>query len=157
MAKKISNKKLSKLAKDRLTTLVKLLETVVPANKFDMGTWISTYGNIVDLFSDDYCGTTACAAGWACTLPEFQLAGLSLDNGAPRYNGYSFIPALEQFFDLEGSTISKVAVEDEVEHDVSVADYFFLPDYYFNLKIPTEEITPKQVAARIKKYVRENS
>lgn len=47
----------------RLLKLAEFLRTV-PSDKFNMETFSSP------------CGTTACAAGWACEIPSFKRAGL---------------------------------------------------------------------------------
>ena len=52
---------------ERLLRLAAHLETV-PAEAFDMGDWAVRHT----------CGTTCCALGHACTIPEFAAAGLTL-------------------------------------------------------------------------------
>lgn len=51
----------------RLKTLADFLLTV-PEKQFDIEIW----------HRENECGTVACAAGWACTIPEFNAAGLRL-------------------------------------------------------------------------------
>lgn len=63
---------------DLLETLKEFLKTIA-TEKFDLDSW--RYTDNTEIFiSDDYlkneCGTTACAMGWAATLPEFKEAGL---------------------------------------------------------------------------------
>lgn len=82
--------------RERLLKLANHLDTVKPA-KFDMGNWS--------------CGTTACAAGHACGIPEFVELGLYLDysarpdRGCVRFHDGEYIHsgwnAVEDFFGLE--------------------------------------------------------
>ena len=67
------------MKKKRLRRLSAFLKTIRPRD-FDMETW---------RFGPDpepkTCGTTGCALGWACTIPEFKEAGLKMYGGCPRY------------------------------------------------------------------------
>lgn len=79
---------LSKLARIRITRLVKIMEKV-PQEHFNMRSWFSHIGDhplklakgerVTKTTLKD-CGTTACAAGWAATDRYFQKLGLSLHN-----------------------------------------------------------------------------
>lgn len=71
----------------RLQTLVDFLKTVEP-NRFHLDYWrynheLNDYENfdevtcVTDEELKNGCGTTACAMGWACTIPEFQQSGLT--------------------------------------------------------------------------------
>jgi hypothetical protein len=56
----------------RLLLLADFLEKL-PPERFNYGEWVGKdWGGKQDLS----CGTTACALGWACTMPEFQALGL---------------------------------------------------------------------------------
>ena len=59
----------------RLLKLADYLEKRVENKKFDMGTWGSHVGDH-DPKKDNFCGTTACAMGWATMIPSFQKLGL---------------------------------------------------------------------------------
>ena len=73
----------------RLQTLADFLKTVEP-ERFDLDYWRNRpdLDNLLRVDADDSaaivtdeelkneCGTTACAIGWACTIPEFQQSGL---------------------------------------------------------------------------------
>lgn len=79
----------------RLQTLVDFLKTVEP-NRFDLDYWRNrpdldnllrvdanhSAAIVTDEELKNECGTTACAMGWACTIPEFQQSGLiyQMDN-----------------------------------------------------------------------------
>ncbi len=80
----------------RLEVLSKFLRTL-PVKKFDIETWRSD------------CGTTACAIGWACTIPEFQEAGLEIDEPyeMPSFMGAFHYPAVAKFFDIK-TEMSKI-------------------------------------------------
>lgn len=85
---------ISTLAKRRVLKLVEFMEKLPPsANKhFDMDTWCShdgeahehlQPGDSVSQSDVMTCGTTACAAGWAATMPYFRRLGLEL-----RWDGF---------------------------------------------------------------------
>ncbi|WGH24447.1 hypothetical protein EAb13_CDS0029 [Acinetobacter phage EAb13] len=64
---------------DLLETLKEFLKTI-PSEKFDLNTWrnnLQDSRKVSDLDLMTECGTTACAMGWAATLPEFKKEGLS--------------------------------------------------------------------------------
>lgn len=84
--------------KGRLLKLADLLETVDPS-RFDMDRWHSG-----SRFNENKlkfgCGTTACAGGWACTIPSFKRAGLYISGRRPNYKGGLGFEALEDFFGI---------------------------------------------------------
>lgn len=127
----------------RLLKLAAVLKTV-PAKHFDMGHWA---GGEYDeegvqleagksLFgakgqgTPKTCGTTACAMGWACTIPEFKSAGLKMRGFNPTFRGEHSFRAAAEFFDLTPYEV----------------------DYLFGAE---NERTPKQEAAVILKFVAE--
>lgn len=61
----------------RLLLLAKLLRTL-PRKRFDYNRWVG-YDWAGD--PDLSCGTTACALGWATTIPALRRAGLRLVRG----------------------------------------------------------------------------
>lgn len=79
---------------DRLLKLADLLDTL-PPNRFDYNEWVGKNwkGN-----PDLSCGTTACALGWATTIPEFRELGLRLIEVRSYNFKYSFVCML-QFFE----------------------------------------------------------
>lgn len=63
-----------KLYKERLLKLAEFLEQMQP-ERFNYRYWVGlNWGGKEDLS----CGTSACAFGWACTMPEFQQQGLHM-------------------------------------------------------------------------------
>lgn len=106
--------------KERLLFLAAFLETV-PKEKFDLSDWRSNNNGdgFYSLYVPDEnlingCGTTACAVGWACSLPEFNKQGLYYNSdGDITYTNLSFEDewygsfyegwrAVRKFFDLDG-------------------------------------------------------
>lgn len=75
----------------RLLVLAEFLETKVPVEKFSLSRW--------------QCGTTACAVGWAATIPEFKALGLSLGQTncpvGPIFEGKMDMDAARAFFHLD--------------------------------------------------------
>jgi len=61
-------------SKTMLLELADLLD-VLPDERFDYNTWV---GDDWKGAEDLSCGTSACAAGWATTLPSFRARGLRL-------------------------------------------------------------------------------
>ncbi len=59
--------------KRRLRTLQKFLRTKVDPDRFDMDRWAGEIKN-----GKPACGTSACALGWATTIPSFRKAGLRM-------------------------------------------------------------------------------
>jgi hypothetical protein len=133
----------------RLLLLADALEHRIPADKFDLAEWRGredydpdrddrpgTY--VTDAALLHGCGTTGCAVGWACALPEFNAEGLTWDGTMPAYHqpgplGLSFIhfEAVNRFFGI-------------CEEDSS---YLFLSSSY------DDPAGPLDVAARIREFV----
>lgn len=112
------------IGRQRLEKLAKLLYSV-PAEKFCMGSWMS--GNL------NRCGSTACAIGWASTI--FINDGLLLVRPEyhavyrPAFKGVTNWRAVEMFFELPSREAQR-------------------------LFGPNQEIGPRQVAKRIKQYLK---
>lgn len=156
---------------DRLKRLAEFLETV-DDTKFNIHSWYIIDHNYVPLekiqldknntvryadggiyYSEEYpllknvdCGTSACALGWACSIPEFQEAGLALavhnsdhfyTRAFPYYEGHSDIGAAEKFFDIS---------EDQ-------ASSLFDPYYYYTYYTNRDKITKEMVIEKIEKMI----
>ena len=65
----------AKVSRDRLLKLAALLAEI-PTRRFNYDTWV---GDGFKGAQDLSCGTTACALGWACTVPAFRKLGLELE------------------------------------------------------------------------------
>lgn len=145
---------LSKLAVRRLTKLADFMNALPrSANKhFDMNHWFDHDGDHVVRIPQSGatqehlmdCGTTACAAGWAATIPEFNRKGLKLINGEIRFgrlNASNDYAALKNFFNI----------------DRNDASYLFRPNRgWFEGRAVAIE-TPKQWAKMCRKFIKENS
>lgn len=76
-----------------LKPLIDLLNNLGDDNSFDMERWFH------------HCGTPACSAGWATTIPEYQKAGLRVSGShrlgpTPEFEGGTGLYALQKFFGL---------------------------------------------------------
>ena len=98
---------LSKLAQRRLSTLINFMDSLPPsaADHFHMRFWFRHYGGDHEPTNNKGfitkqtlrdCGTAACAAGWAATIPSFRRAGLRVNTSG----AISILP--EKFFDMLG-------------------------------------------------------
>ncbi len=107
---------------DRLLRLADFIETL-PEGRFKFSYWVgATWQGAEDLS----CGTTACAIGWATTMPEFRELGLRLfrnrDFAYPALIGHS----------LDGSNVEEWRATVEALHfifgiDEDAAEYLFVP------------------------------
>jgi hypothetical protein len=133
----------------RLLILAAFLETV-PEHKFDLSFWRWSYEideNSVSLSElnaslsnesliSQSCGTTGCAIGWACTIPEFIEDGFTWSRNYPlltnRDKEWCKWDAIQEFFSIDGNT----------------AEYLFMDAYYYYNKSGS-----KDVANRIREVV----
>ena len=97
---------MKKLYKARLTKLLDFLAHV-PDERFDLSHWRNnskddrpSYYAVDDDALRTGCGTTGCAVGWACTIPEFKEAGLAYKDYTVRYDGLIGFQAVQAFFGL---------------------------------------------------------
>ena len=133
--------------KRRLLKLADFLDTV-PPKRFDFRYWVgSTWKGKEDLS----CGTTACALGWATTMPIFRRLGLRLMRSATQ----------------DGSVVLQRNGEDLIASPELAARYVFGLDRssFRRLFIPTSiftvlssdqlpgDATAKQVARHIRTFV----
>jgi hypothetical protein len=125
-------KQQQKVGLNRLLKLADFLETKVPRKQFNMDVWKF----------EDACGTVGCALGWGCSIPSFRKAGLKLVWDSEH------ISAHVKYGD---ERIGEDAAEDFFHIELKEAEDLFL-DLYGD-KSPNE--TPKQVAKRIRKFVKE--
>jgi hypothetical protein len=67
-----------------------------------LGTVSEKYFDIAVTWREEKpCGTVCCALGWACTMPEFNRAGLAFGKyDMPFYREYEFGQAGREFFGL---------------------------------------------------------
>ena len=138
----------------RLLKLADLLDAL-PDERFQFHHWVDedTYKGKPDLS----CGTTACALGWATTIPAFRKLGLRLRSNGP---GVSPSPcmvgdAIGYSRNRYGTTVDHVdRAADRVFHlSVDGVKKLFLPDHYGEWNGLPEKATRKEVADNIRAYV----
>lgn len=106
----------------RLKTLADALDRM-PEEQFDLTDW--------------KCGTTCCAVGLACTIPEFQAAGLTLQFG----------PEYDEFYPVFRNSVGFEAAERFFGLTAAQAKHLFGKGSYYNLPL---EANPSDVARRIR-------
>lgn len=126
--------------KDRLLTLANWLDRVDP-ERFCMSTWASKHE----------CGTTACAMGHACDVPEFKALGLKLMWNQTA--GVSFDTAHVVFPDSNGGAarIDMSAAKALFDINDTQAEYLFASETEAGEHRGDE--TPQIVAERIRGLV----
>src|SRR5262245_9048968 len=108
---------ISEKARSMLNELADFLDRL-PAQRFDYSKWVgSSWAGASDLS----CGTTACAAGWATTLPSFKEAGLKLESYSYFDNGGIV---------THGDEVGTVAVADALGITHNDAVFLFTPSAF---------------------------
>jgi len=146
---------LSKLAVRRLTKLADYMDALPPEARrhFDMTHWLG-HGRKHTLEQHGFksgqpirsaesllsCGTSACAAGWASTIPSFRRLGFRIEvdlddpfGGKPVYCGLEENQALSRFFDIQRESVNELFGYDVKAH------------------------TPKQWAKHCRRFLRDNA
>lgn len=97
---------LSKKSKARIMKLVEFMNALPKSanDHFAMDHWFThsgrhLLGEYVDADTIKDCGTTACALGWACTIPSFKRAGLKMPTAMQDHA--QMIEMGSKFFGLE--------------------------------------------------------
>ena len=118
---------MKKLYKARLTKLLDFLAHV-PDERFDLSHWRNnskddrpSYYAVDDDALRTGCGTTGCAVGWACTIPEFKEAGLSYVNSTINYGSLKSFQAVAEFFGV--SYTEAVYLFSQVSYKVNASPY----------------------------------
>lgn len=125
---------------DLLTLLADHLDTI-DTDTFDMRNW--------------KCGYKACAIGHACTLPEFNKAGLYLLDGPNNYDVVNYGPHNGSSSNpYDWINMAYDAVESVLE--LSFEDTFNLFSPYKDEKKHYNQ-DPKAVANEIREFVRQHS
>lgn len=125
----------SKDGKTRLSLLAQFLRNI-PEDRFCLVSWADAY------FTEDVCGTTACACGWATTI----FPNLGLDTGGDLI---LLDDNKDQAFDDEGYSIWGIeAAESFFDISNNVAVNFFIDSYY-----RSDACGPIDVANRIDYYL----
>lgn len=125
------------MRKDRLLKLADYLETV-PRRAFEISAWKERDATKPEGNTPGDCGFAGCAVGWAAHTRMFR--GLRFGKGVNSdeiyYGHYSNFTAVEKLFSF----------------DREAATYLF-----DSVSYPNFSATPKQVAKRIRKFVKEQA
>lgn len=95
-----------RIQRKRLRTLAEFLVTSRKVRKhFNLYGWVNTPrftgpDGEVDPTVLRECGATACACGWAATIPALRRQGFSMSWNAPAFGDYRNWIAVEKFFGL---------------------------------------------------------
>lgn len=119
----------------RLLALARFLEKL-PINRFSYNRWV---GNDWRGKPDLSCGTTACAMGWATTMPRFRRLGLVMNSlGVPVLRDHWGLEAAEKLFALTPKQ----------------AEFMFIPSRSYRQELsPGISATASEVAAHIRRFV----
>lgn len=133
---------------DRLLKLADFLETV-PRKAFNIGAWEQSKVNKPEGKIPGECGFAGCAVGWAVHAKLFRGLkfipnpyGWDENDITPSYAGQEGFEAAEKLFDISGI---------EAGDGWDASRHLFSPGTYKN------DPTPKQVAKRICKFVRDHA
>jgi hypothetical protein len=114
--------------KERLELVAKKLESL-PPERFNYSSWI---GKNWEGAQDLSCGTTACALGWAATIPELQEAGLRIVAACDEVYGLSYPyvalstrPLVQVYEANHESVVAAMWVFELFEDEVS---FLFMPE-----------------------------
>jgi hypothetical protein len=133
------------IGNNRLIRLAKFLDTL-PPERFDYGRFV---GDGWEGKQDLSCGTTACALGWAATMPEFRALGLRLVA-----NGYG-----HDFVTNMWNDSAFFAASELFETTLEQARYLFGGDVTLRVELhglpyqPATSATPRQVADHLRAFV----
>lgn len=142
-----------KVYKERLLELAKFLRKL-PAKRFNFATWV---GEDWKGKKDLSCGTTACALGWAATIPSLRKAGLRLVKIPHNYVNAVVCMKDE---DHPNSMSPELASEKVFGLNSAEFEYLFVPgssppDEMSDLDDgPEDYATPKEVAKHIRMFVK---
>lgn len=135
--------------KDRLLRLAAFLDTL-PPERFDYRTWV---GRDWQGKADLSCGTTACALGWAMTLPD-----MGVPPATPIYGCDG--AAVAGWFDKQGIRLYETVVASRA-FDIAAdeAEFLFFPggvcecsECSVSLR-PKADASAKEVATHIRAFI----
>lgn len=138
--------------KRRLLKLADFLDQL-PEERFYYARWV---GSDWEGKANLSCGTTACALGWATTIPAFRRLGLRLIK-----DPWSGTIVTMKYYDYINNASADAAnvifglsrVEFEYLFIPSNESCTILPEYGLNQPSPNANATPKDVAEHIRKFV----
>lgn len=137
-----------------LEILVEFLKTSIPKARFDFSKWVGPeWKGKPDLS----CGTTACALGWATTIPELRAQGLKLFKDE---QGAKF-PVMEKYLNkvphMDPLDLAILSCQVLFGIDTSTAARFFIPvDSRVKGSVLPESATAADVAELIREYLDTN-
>lgn len=124
-----------------LETLRDHLRHNVMDSRFDLSTWAGTDDIFWEGNPDLSCGTSACAMGWATTIPEFQELGLHLR----KYGGMGRLAYTQGAVTFEHFEAASMFLG----ITLSEAEYLFSPEEYPE----NEQTTRLEVIDRIDDFL----
>jgi hypothetical protein len=136
---------------NRLLKLADFLMTV-PKERFDFGSWVGEDWKGKPNLS---CGTTACALGWATTIPLLRKAGLMLKFTPDEYSSVTLKHNPNTSSEYAGMEVFGLTL-DEFEYLFTSYGCLWKDDFSYlikNKKSLGRKATAQQVAARIKEFV----
>ena len=130
---------------DRLLKLADFLDAL-PPKRFHYNHWVGDdWGGAAD-FS---CGTTACALGWATTMPEFRELGLRMGRCGCTPN--CKVPSVQL-----GNLSDLGAAQDLFGLENEEARFLFIPKRALDGIVgPDEDASALEVSAHIRRFVEE--
>jgi len=140
----------------RLLKLADFLQNEVKSEKFDLATFATLEADTLK----HGCGTTACAVGWACSIPSFKKAGLKLFNFTSTRDARNHVQMGIQFKDKNrwrAVTLFFGIEENEAYHLFDPAHYGELVEYTNRLKDMTPAQQKRAVIKRIRAFVKDRS
>lgn len=139
--------------KRRLLALADLLWNL-PRGRFDYTKWV---GDSWEGMSDLSCGTTACAFGWATTIPSLQRLGLQLyKSDSPHLRARVILKKQRGFVESSDAAFEVFELSDDEYH------WLFIPGYFPGHDLttigltnpgPNNRATAKTVAKHIRRFV----
>jgi hypothetical protein len=140
---------LSAQACEDLLALAALLESL-PLGRFDYSEWV---GMEWEGKPDLSCGTTACALGWATTIPSLAARGLRLqetcDGGSIEYGKWFGFDAAARFFQISWVEARYLFAPGAADPDPAEGVY--------NSYSPDKYASARAVAIHIRRFVADRS
>ena len=140
---------------ERLGKLANFLRKV-PDENFNLKSWRSSIDPYEEGIDDQtatdedllghVCGTTGCAVGWACALPEFNKQGLIWDDYGPLFESNDLV---EEWDDATPTYIGWDAVDKFFDITLYQSNYLFSDIRY------DDNATPTMVADRIDNFIKD--
>ena len=143
-----------RVSRDRLLKLAEFLEAL-PRKRFDYGTFVGEgYKGAQDLS----CGTTACALGWAATMPAFRRLGLHLELDKDYWGTDDDGVELFDASPAVGGVTDTAAGQVIFLLTLRQSSFLFMPSVQYGTpprNAPECEATPKQVAKHIRRFIKD--